>query len=150
MHELQGPRLTLIDERRGPYRISTDRRLLNIDAIHQALDASYWAAGRPREVVARSLASSLCFGLYYQEREQIGLARIVSDYATFAWLCDVYVLQSHQGAGLGKWLIATVVAHPDVQGLRRFMLATRDAHGLYAQSGFVPISTPELFMERPS
>jgi GNAT superfamily N-acetyltransferase len=150
MHELQGPRLTLIDERRGPYRISTDRCLLNIDAIHQALDASYWAAGRPREVVARSLASSLCFGLYYQEREQIGLARIVSDYATFAWLCDVYVLQSHQGAGLGKWLIATVVAHPDVQGLRRFMLATRDAHGLYAQSGFVPISTPELFMERPS
>lgn len=131
----------------GAYTISTDPQRLDLDVIHENLDRSYWAAGRPRELVARSLRHSLCFGLYRGDT-QVGLARVVSDYATFAWLADVFVLEEHRGQGLAKWLIATVVAHPDLAGLRRFMLATRDAHGLYSQYGFTPLATPERVMER--
>lgn len=127
--------------------ISTDPALLDIDAIHTALAASYWAAGRSREVVERSLASSLCFGAY-DGRHQIGLARIVTDRATFAYLCDVYVEPSHRGRGIGKRLMEAVVAHPDLQGLRRFQLVTRDAHGLYEQFGFASLAQPERHMER--
>lgn len=131
---------------RGAYAISTDPARLDLDVIAGELGRSYWAAGRPREVIARSLASSLCFGVYHGAA-QVGLARVVTDYATFAWLCDVFVLEAHRGQGLGKWLIATVTAHPDLAGLRRFVLATRDAHGLYSQYGFTPLAAPDRWME---
>ena len=135
------------ETQRGDYTISTDPARLDLDVIHGYLDRSYWAAGRPRELVARSLRHSLCFGLYHGS-VQVGLARVVSDAATFAWLADVFVLEEHRGQGLAKWLIATVVAHPDLRDVRRFMLATRDAHGLYAQFGFAPIAAPERLMAR--
>jgi GNAT superfamily N-acetyltransferase len=133
--------------RRGDYLISTDPARLDLDSIYGYLSGSYWAAGRPREVVARSLRASLCFGLYHGA-SQVGLARVVTDCATFAWLCDVFVLEEHRGRGLGVWLIDVVVGHPELQGLRRIMLATRDAHGLYARHGFTPITAPERWMER--
>jgi GNAT superfamily N-acetyltransferase len=133
--------------RRGDYTISADPARLDLDVIHGYLSRSYWAAGRPRELLARALQHSLCLGLYH-ESGQVGLARVVSDYATFAWLCDVFVLEEHQGRGLGKWLIGAAVAHPRLQGLRRMMLATRDAHGLYRQHGFTPLDEPARWMER--
>jgi GNAT superfamily N-acetyltransferase len=138
-----------LEQQRGDYLISTDPSRLDLAAIHGYLSGeSYWAQGRPLDVMARALEHSLCFGLYSGD-EQVGLARVVTDYATFAWLCDVYVLEAHRGQGLGKWLIQTVVAHPALQGLL-FTLATRDAHGLYqAYGGFEPLQTPERWMTRP-
>jgi GNAT superfamily N-acetyltransferase len=132
--------------RRGDYVISTDPARLDLDAIYGYLSRSYWAAGRPRESVARSLQHSLCFGLYHGA-SQVGLVRLITDYTTFAWLCDVFVLEEHRGQGLGVWLIEMVIAHPELQGLRRFMLATRDAHGLYARHGFTPLANPDGWME---
>ncbi len=126
--------------------ISTDPARLDVDAIHAYLRGSYWAKGIPREIVARSLANSLCFGLY-DHGAQVGFARVVTDKATYAYLCDVYVLESHQGRGLGKRLMEAVMSHPDLQGLRRFALATRDAHGLYARYGFAPPVNPAGQME---
>ena len=118
------------------YLISTNPALLDIAAIHQYLSVeSYWAKGIPYATVQKSITHSLCFGMY-EAGKQIGLARLITDRTAFAYLCDVYVLPSHQGKGLGKWLMQTVHAHPDLQGLRRWMLATRDAHGLYAQFGW--------------
>jgi GNAT superfamily N-acetyltransferase len=128
------------------FRISTDPARLDLDVTYSYLTRSYWAAGRSREQVARSLAHSLCFGLYAGDA-QIGLARVISDYATFAYLCDVFVLEEYRGHGLGIWLIGAVVDHPDLRGLRQFLLATRDAHGLYAKHGFTPISAPEKWMQ---
>lgn len=136
-----------LEFQRDDYVISTDPARLDLDVIHGELSRSYWAAGRPREVVARSLQHSLCFGLYHGEA-QVGLARVVTDYATFAWLCDVFIKEDHRGRGLGVWLIETVVAHPDLQGLRRFLLATRDAHELYRKHGFAPLSAPGRWMAR--
>src|SRR5262249_33896433 len=107
---------------------------------------SYWSPGIPVEIVAKALASSLCFGLFYQDK-QIGLARVITDSATYAYLCDVYVLEEYRGQGLGKWLMEAVMAHPSLQGLRRFMLITRDAHHLYEPFGFKPIARPEGHME---
>ncbi len=133
--------------RRDSYEISTDPARLQVDAIYAYLSRSYWATGRPRDVVVRSLAGSLCFGLYHSER-QIGLARVVTDRATFAYVCDVYVLDEYQGQGLGKWLIRVVTTHPELQGLRRWSLATRDAHGLYRQFGFQNLAAPDAWMER--
>jgi GNAT superfamily N-acetyltransferase len=137
----------VLEVQRNGYVISTDPARLDLDVIHGELNRSYWAAGRPREVVARSLQHSLCFGLYHREA-QVGLARVVTDYATFAWLCDVFIQEAHRGRGLGVWLIETVVAHPSLQGLRRFLLATRDAHGLYRKHGFTTLSAPERWMTR--
>ncbi len=118
------------------YTISTNPALLDIAAIHQYLsEESYWAKGIPYATVQKSITYSLCFGMY-EAGKQIGLARLITDRTAFAYLCDVYVLPSHQGKGLGKWLMQTVHAHPDLQGLRRWMLATRDAHSLYAQFGW--------------
>lgn len=131
----------------GDYTISTDPARLDLNTIYGYLSRSYWATGRPREVVAKSLQHSLCFGVY-QGDQQVGLARIITDYATYAYLCDVFILEAHQGYGLGKWLMACVIAHPDLQGLRRFTLATRDAHGLYKQYGFTPLSAPDRWMEK--
>lgn len=131
----------------GPYRITTDATQFDLDAIHAYLTASYWADGIPKEIVARSITHSLCFGVFAGQ-EQIGLARVVTDRATYAYIGDVYILDAYRGQGLGKWLMTTIVAHPDLQGLRRWTLATRDAHGLYAQYGFTALADPHSYMER--
>lgn len=126
--------------------ISTDADRLDLDMIHRWLsEESYWAQGRPRELMQRSFDNSICFGAYLEDR-QVGFARVVTDRTTFAWLADVFILDEYRGRGYGKALVAAVLAHPELQGLRRWLLATRDAHGLYAQSGFVPVP-PERFME---
>jgi len=130
------------------YVVSDDPARLEVDAIHAFLTTSYWAEGIPRELVARSLKNSLCFGAYTEAREQVGLARVISDYATFAWLADVYVLAAHRGRGLSKALMRAVVSHPRLQGLRRFQLVTLDAHGLYAQFGFTPPAHPARHLEK--
>ena len=125
---------------RNGYEIDTDRGRLDLDAIHGFLKTAYWCEGIPRETVRRSIDHSLCFGLYSGNGGLAGFARAVTDHTTFAYLADVFVLPDHQGHGLGKWLVATVLAHPDLAGLRQLMLATRDAHGLYARFGF---TTPQ-------
>ncbi len=127
--------------------ITTDPARQNVDAIHAWLTRAYWCENIPRDVVERAVRNSLCFGLF-DGGAQVGLARVITDYATFAYLCDVYVLENHRGRGLGKWLIECVMAHPQLQGLRRFNLATRDAHGLYEPFGFRPLAKPESFLER--
>ena len=137
---------TPITIERGDYCLSTDPARLEAEAVRAYLDRSYWAQGIPLEVVERALRGSLCFGLYYRGK-QVGLARVITDGATFAYLCDVYVLEEHRGQGLSKWLMETILAHPHLQGLRRFVLATRDAHGLYAQFGFQPPARPDAYME---
>jgi GNAT superfamily N-acetyltransferase len=130
------------------YRISTDPAELDVALIHRFLSQeSYWARDIPRSVVQRSIAQSLCFGLYEADR-QIGFARVVTDGATFGYLADVFILASHRGQGLARRLMAAVMAHPDLQGLRRFMLATRDAQGLYRQFGFAAPKNPQVLMER--
>lgn len=133
--------------RRGPYVVSTDPSLLDMGVVHGFLGSSYWAEGVPSEVVRRSIEHSLCFGVY-EGGAQVGFARVVTDRATFAYLCDVFVAEGHRGRGLGKLLMETIIAHPELQGLRRWMLATRDAHGLYWQFGFTALARPEIFMER--
>lgn len=121
------------------YQISTDPARLDISMIHRYLsEESYWAQNIPFDVVERSIANSFCFGVYYQDK-QVGLARLVTDKATFVYLCDVFILAEHRGKGLSKWLMVTMQAHQDLQGMRRWMLGTRDAHGLYAQFGWVPL-----------
>ena len=131
---------------KGQYSITTDQQRLDVDAIHAFLSRSFWAEAIPKELVRKSIANSLCFALF-DGRSQVGFARVVTDRATFAYLCDVYVLESHRGRGLGKWLIATVMSHADLQNLRRFQLVTRDAHGLYAPHGFAAPADPEWQME---
>lgn len=137
----------LLETSRGNFIISTDARRLDLDAITNMLSRAYWAKGRTREVIARYVTHSLVFGVY-EGSKQIGLARVVSDYTTFAWLCDVFIHEEYRGQGIGKWLIETVIAHPDLQGLRRFILMTSDAHGLYSQFGFQPLANPESVMEK--
>ena len=133
--------------RRGPYFLSTDPALFDISLIQRFLcEQSYWAPGIPPDVVERSLKNSLCFGLFH-ESQQIGFARLVTDRATFAWLGDVFVIEAFRGQGLGKWMIESLLRHPDLQGLRRILLGTRDAHGLYAQFGFKPLAEPSRFQE---
>jgi GNAT superfamily N-acetyltransferase len=129
------------------YDISTDPSRLQLDAIHAYLVRSYWSPGIPKEIVARGIANSLCFGIY-QGDAQVGFARVITDKATFAYLADVYVLEAHRGQGLSKRLVAQILEHPELQGLRRFMLATADAHGLYAQFGFKPPAKPDNMMEK--
>ena len=128
---------------------STDRARLDVDLIHAFLrDDSYWVPGITRERVERAIANSLCFGAYDAGGAQIAFARVVTDGVGFAWLADVFVVEARRGSGLGQRLIEHVLAHPDLQGLRRFMLATRDAHGLYARYGFTPLANPARYMER--
>ncbi len=131
---------------RGDLLISTDRRRLDLDVIHGFLVTSTWAAGIPRETVARSIDNALCFGLYKDGR-QIGFARVTTDYATFGYLADVFVLDEHRGNGLGRWLTEAVMAHPDLQGFRRWLLATSTAGWLYEKLGWRPLGRPEIFME---
>lgn len=127
--------------------ISTDPARLDVDVIHRFLsEQSYWARGRTRAVTEQTIARSLCFGVYLGQ-QQVGYARVVSDFATFAWLADVFILDEFRGRGYGKVLVQTIVDHPDLRELRRIFLATKDAHGLYAQFGFTPVP-PDRFMER--
>lgn len=131
---------------KGQYSISTDPQRLDLDAVHAYLSRSFWAEGIPKELVAKAAANSLCFALF-DGASQIGFARVVTDRAIYAYLCDVYVLESHRGLGLGTWLMEAVMGHPDLQGLRRFQLVTRDAHGLYERHGFATPENPERYME---
>jgi GNAT superfamily N-acetyltransferase len=125
--------------RRDPFLVSTDPALLDIDVIHHYLSAgSYWAINIPRETVERSLRNSICFGVYHQQK-QIGLSRVITDKATFAYLADVFILQEYRGKGLSKWMMEVIHAHPELQELRRWMLGTKDAHGLYEQFGWTAL-----------
>jgi GNAT superfamily N-acetyltransferase len=133
--------------RRGEFVISTDRTRLDLNVIHTFLTDCYWAKGIPREVVARSIEHSLCFGVYDGAGAQVGFARVISDFATYAYIADVFVLESHRARGLGKALMECIMQHPSLQGLRRWNLTTRDAHTLYKQSGFTPLKFPERYME---
>ena len=133
---------------RGRFTISTDKARLQVALIHDYLtNQSYWAQRVPLAIVQKSIEHSLCFGVY-DDQQQIGFCRVITDFATFAYLADVFILEAYQGQGLGKWLIETVVAHPELQTLRRWLLATQDAHSLYAQYGFGPLGDPSRFMTR--
>jgi GNAT superfamily N-acetyltransferase len=129
-----------------PYEITCDDSRFDLDAIHRFLTQTYWSPGVPRTVVARAIANSLCFGLLLAGK-QVGFARVITDKATFAYLADVYVLPEHRGNGLSLRLMERIIQHPDLQGLRRMMLATRDAHSLYEKFGFKPLAAPENMME---
>jgi GNAT superfamily N-acetyltransferase len=136
---------------RDDYEIDDDPARLDLAVIHRFLsEDSYWAKGRSRPTVERAVAESLNFGLYDVARggEQVGFTRVVTDRATFAWVCDVFVLPGHRGRRLGHWLIETMLTHPDLRELRRFLLATADAHGVYADAGFTPLIDPGRWMER--
>ena len=151
----------VVESRRGEFLISTDSARLDLDVIHGFLTNCYWAKGIPREVVARSLQHSLCFGVYHEGGEkppflpragksgtpQVGFARVISDFATIAYLGDVFVLEAYRGRGLSAWMMECVLRHPQLQGLRRWILLTRDAHGLYTKFGFTPVKSPGSYME---
>lgn len=133
---------------RENFVISTDKARLQPEEIQKFLsEESYWAKGRTLEQTLRTIENSICFGVYFEER-QIGFARVVSDQTTFAYIGDVYILDEFRGRGLSKWLMEIIISYPDLQGLRRWLLATRDAHGLYAQYEFTPLKAPERWMER--
>ena len=135
--------------RRGEYSISTDSERLDLEVIHDYLsNESYWAKGRSMETISRSIENSVAFGVYNGAEQQVGFARVITDYATFAWLADVFILDAARGQGLGKWLVEVILAHPELQGFRRWILATKDAHELYSRFGFVELKRPERWMER--
>ena len=136
----------MIETHRDRFTISTDPARLDLDAIVEMLRRAYWAIGRPRERTERAIQNSLVFGLY-DGGKQIGLARVVSDYSIFAYLCDVYVHEDYRAHGLGKWLIQTIMEHPDLKDMRRWLLVTNDAHGLYKQFGFTAIEDPDHWMQ---
>ncbi len=133
--------------RRGEHRITTDPTAVDLDRVHGFLTESYWAKGIPRETVRRSIEHAIPFTVLAGDR-QVGFARVISDHATFAYVGDVFVLPEARGKGLSVWLMECIVAHPELQGLRRWLLATRDAHGLYAKTGFTPLAAPERWLER--
>jgi GNAT superfamily N-acetyltransferase len=137
----------VVEHRRGEFLISTDPARLDLKVIHGFLTNCYWAKGIPRDVVARSIEHALCFGVYDGSRAQVAFARVISDFATIAYIGDVFVLETFRGRGLGKWLMECITRHPELQNLRRWILTTRDAHGLYSQVGFTPVKAPERFME---
>lgn len=129
------------------YTISTDKTKINVSYTHQFLSGeSYWAPNIPREVVERSIEGALCFVVLHGD-EQVGFARVITDGATFAYLADVFIDPAHRGKGLSKRLMQVIMDHPSLQGLRRFLLATRDAHRLYAQYGFTPLTAPDRWMQ---
>lgn len=135
-----------MDWNKDNFTISTNKARLDIDYIHEYLSTrSYWAENIPLDVVKKSIKGSLCFGIFI-DKQQIGFARVITDMACFAYLADVFVDEKYRGLGLSKWLMEVIVSHPDLQGLRRFLLATRDAHGLYEQFGFSILSFPEKWM----
>ena len=132
---------------RGEFTISTEPSRIDLDLVHGFLTDSYWARGIPRELVERSIEHSLCFGLYHRDR-QIGFARVITDRATFGYLGDVFVLEAFRGQGVARWLMEVVHAHPELQGFRRWVLLTRDAHALYREVGYTPLAAPERYMEK--
>ena len=141
------PQKTILEYHKDNLTISTDKSRLDISTIHNFLaNESYWSKNIPLTIVQEAVKNSLCFGLYDGDR-QIGFARVVSDYVTFAFLADVFIVKGSRGWGLSKWLLECIISHPELQGLRRWMLATRDAHELYAKLGFRPLAHPERLME---
>jgi len=130
---------------KGDFSISDDRSKIDVAYVHRFLTQSYWAEGIPLDVVSRSISGSLCFALFYKKK-QAGFARVITDEATFAYLCDVFIDEGFRGKGLSKWLMEVILAYPSLQGLRRFMLATKDAHGLYQQHGFAPLTFTDKWM----
>jgi GNAT superfamily N-acetyltransferase len=136
----------MYEQRSGDFLISTDPDRLQLDVIDDLLSRAYWAQGRSRQVIIRSIENSLCFGVYAGEA-QVGFARVVTDFATYAWLCDVIIREDLRGRGLGKALLGCILSHPELQGLRRWALATRDAHELYKKFGFSGLKNPEGLME---
>jgi GNAT superfamily N-acetyltransferase len=139
--------LQVVQYKNGPFMLSTDRALVQIDRVSEFLARSYWANMRDRATIIKSLEHSLCFSLFH-EQTQIGLARVITDGATFAYLCDVFIDEAYRGQGLGKWLVECVLQHPDIASVRRVLLVTKDAHGLYEQFGFQPPKHPERWMEK--
>ena len=134
-----------MDFYKGDYHISTNKEKLDIPFIHRFLSHSYWAEDIPVDMVKRSIDGSMNFGVYNGSR-QVGFARVITDHATFGYLADVFIDENYRGLGLSKWLMQTIMAHPQLQGFRSWQLATRDAHGLYAQFGFKPLENPERIM----
>ena len=130
------------------YRISTDLQDMDLTVVHDFIAHSYWAAGIPITTLRRAMENSLCFGIFTDSGSQVAFARMATDLATFAYLADVFVLEEHRGRGLGKWLMRYILAHPDLQGLRRILLATRDAHSLYRGFGFESLDNADIFMQR--
>jgi len=126
--------------------ISTEKEKFDIDLIHSFLTRSYWAEGISKEIIKRSIEGSLCFGVFENDK-QIGFARMITDKATFAYLADVFIIEEYRGLGLSKWLMEVIISHPDLQGLRRMMLATRDAHELYKKFGFTPLNNVDRWMQ---
>jgi GNAT superfamily N-acetyltransferase len=148
MQDVRSPiSASVVEFRRGEFVVSTDPARLDLDVIHGFLTSCYWAKGIPRDVVARSIEHALCFGIYDGSGAQVGFARVISDFATIAYLGDVFVLASHRGRGLSKWMMECIMQHPALQGLRRWILLTRDAHRLYAQFGFTPLKSADRYME---
>ena len=133
--------------RRGPYEISTDRTRLDFDVIHGFLSRCYWAENIPRDLVARSIEHSLPFGLYHEGDGLVGFSRVITDFATFGYVADVFVLDAHRARGLARWMMETVLAHPQLQDFRRWVLLTRDAHPVYKSVGFTALPEPDLYME---
>ena len=145
-NQLESPQTPVKEYRKGEFLISTDPSKLDVEAIHRFLSTSYWETkGISRETIERSIRGSLCFGIYDRDR-QVGFARVVTDGATFAYLCDDYVLESHRGQGLGKWLMQSIFSHPDLQHLHRWVVVTRDAR-LYEKVGFAPLKEPGTYLE---
>jgi GNAT superfamily N-acetyltransferase len=137
-----------MDHRKGDFTISSDKTRLDLDVIHGFLSTSYWAAGRSVETIRRSIEHSIPFGVYKGE-QQVGFARVITDHATFAWIADVFILDPFRGQGLGKWLMEVILSDPQLQGFRRWVLATKDAQELYRRFGFSELKIPERWMERP-
>jgi GNAT superfamily N-acetyltransferase len=135
-----------VEYRRDNFLISTDKSRLQLEVIHDFLKASYWAKNIPFAVVQKSVEHSLCYGVYDGDK-QVGFARVITDYTTFAYLADVFILEPYRRQGLSKWMVACILAHPELQGLRRWLLATKDAHGLYRQFGFGSLRSPDSWME---
>lgn len=129
------------------YKISANKNDLDFSVVYQFIASSYWAKGIPQTTMQRAIENSLCFGVFTERNQQVGFARVISDYATYAYLADVFILEGHRGKGLSKWLVAEILNHADLQGLRRFNLVTRDAHGLYEQFGFVRLQTTNGYMK---
>jgi N-acetylglutamate synthase-like GNAT family acetyltransferase len=127
------------------FTISTDKEKLDIDVIHSFLNGTYWAEGISKEIIRRSIEGSLCFGVFENDK-QVGFARMITDKATFAYLADVFIIEEYRGRGLSKWLMEVIMSHPDLKGLRRMILATKDAHGLYRQFGFTPLINVDRWM----
>ena len=129
----------------GNYTLTTSKERIDIDYVHKALSNTYWAKNIPLQTVQLAIKNAMCFSIFYKD-EQVGFARVITDEATFAYLCDVFIDEQHQGKGLGKWLVETIIQYAPLQGLRRFMLATKDAHGLYKHFGFKQLTNTENWM----